>query len=288
MSNPTAAASAHRLHGAPRRGGFTLVELLVVVAVIALLAGLLLPALGRTKSAAQGVLCLNNTKQLTLAWLMYASEYDDRLPYNLGGTADRKTVAPTTNMNWVNNVMTWELDSDNTNTLAITEASLGSFTARSVSLYRCPSDRVLSAVQRQAGWSARLRSYSMNAMVGHAGALMRYGRNVNNPGYKQFLRLGAIPRPADIYVFLDEHPDSINDGYFLAKPDEPEWLDLPGSYHNGAGSFSFADGHSELHKWVEPATRQAPRPDVVALPLPIPAEARADFDWLIQHTSVER
>ena len=98
---------------------------------------------------------------------------------------------------------------------------------------------------------------------------MAYGHNVNNPDYKQFLRLAAISRPAEIFVFLDEHPDSISDGYGLAKADEPEWLDLPGSHHNGAGSFSFADGHSESQKRLEPDAKQPLRPDLVVWPAPI-------------------
>lgn len=263
--------------------GFTLLELLVVIAVIAILAALLLPALARARERAQGVACLNNTRQLVLGSLLYASDYADRLPYNLGmaGSSIR------TNLNWVNNVMTWGLDSDNTNRATITQASLGPYMSGDTSVYRCPSDHALSAVQRAAGWSARIRSYSMNALAGDAGDLSSKGHNVNDPDYRQFFKLAQIPHPDDIFVFLDEHPDSIDDGYFVNRAYNPEWIDLPASYHDGAATFSFADGHSVTHRWALAGTRPAPWPDAANLPIPLSTGSRADFDWVIAHMSVE-
>src|SRR5437899_1332973 len=97
---------------------FTLIELLVVIAVIAILASILLPVMGRAKAKAQGIFCLNNTKQLGLAWRLYADDHNDRLPYNLGGTAGAKKIAQHSTLNWVNNIMDWNVkaNSDNTNT----------------------------------------------------------------------------------------------------------------------------------------------------------------------------
>jgi prepilin-type N-terminal cleavage/methylation domain-containing protein/prepilin-type processing-associated H-X9-DG protein len=274
--------------GGGRSAAFTLVELLIVIGILAILAAILLPVLTRAKSAAQATLCINNTKQLTLAWLIYVGDHEDRLPYNLGGNALRKTVAPKDPLNWVNGIMSWGPDPDNTNTTLITQASLGPYCDSLTRIYKCPADRVLSDVQKQLGWSARTRSCSMNAMVGDAGWLSEGGVNQNNPGYRQFFILGEIPAPADIFVFLDEHPDSINDGYFLNQPDDLEWVDLPGSAHNGAGTVSFADGHVELHRWLEPTTRLPVEPETAPLPFDVPTNQRADFDWLAQRTSVDQ
>jgi prepilin-type N-terminal cleavage/methylation domain-containing protein/prepilin-type processing-associated H-X9-DG protein len=271
--------SAHR--------GFTLVELLVVIALIGLLAALLLPALNRARTRAVAIGCLNNVRQLVFAWTLYADDHNGRLPYNLGGDATRSTVAQRTDLNWVNNIMTWELDSDNTNTATISGASLGPY-ANSVRIYRCPADQVLSAVQRNAGWDHRVRSYSMNAMVGDAGELSRTGFNQNNPGYVQFFRLTSIPQPVDIFVFLDEHPDSINDGYFLNRASYREWIDLPGSFHNGAAAFAFADGHSRLQRWVESSTKAPAVPDATDLPSYVHKSQARDFNWITDHMSVDR
>ena len=277
--------------------GFTLIELLVVVAIIAILSAILLPALSKARGRAQGITCLNNTRQLVFSWHLYAADYGDHLPYNLGmvGTSFR------TNLNWVNNVMTWDLSSDNTNLETLTLASLGPFVGRNAGVYHCPSDQALSSLQRAAGWSGRVRSYSMNAMVGDAGDFTTNGFNVNNPGYAQFFKLSQIPQPSEIFVFLDEHPDSINDGYFLNKSprsygiytgnNNAEWTDLPASYHNLATAFSFADGHSSIHRWQQPETIQPPYPHSANLPITLPSSpssALADFNWILEHMSVTK
>lgn len=271
----------------PTTKGFTLIELLVVIAIIAILAALLLPALNSARSRATGIQSLNNTRQLVLAWGIYSDDYNGRLPYNLGGAGGPRDPAIKTNLNWVNNNLTWELDSDNTNTATLSEASLGVYASRSTQTYRCPNDRVLSDVQRAAGWSHRIRSYSMNAMIGDAGELSRTGANANNPHYVQFFRITDIPRPADIFVFVEEHPDSINDGYFLNRFYENHWYDLPASDHNGAAPFAFADGHAQLHRWVEASTQQPLQAGAVTLPLSLSANETSDLNWVMERTSIK-
>ncbi len=277
---------------------FTLVELLVVIAIIGLLASILLPALNKSGEQARGIICLSNTRQLNLAWRLYSTDHDDFLPYNIGmaGSSLR------TNLNWVNNVMTWDLSPDNTNPLTMTEASLGPFVSGSILVYHCPSDHVLSAEQMAAGWTGRLRSYSMNALVGNAGSFVAHGVNVNDPDYRQFFKLSQIPQPTDIFVFLDEHPDSINDGYFVNRESyvqggwsypgamgSSEWTHLPASYHDHSTALSFADGHSQLHRWKNSSTFPPSKPFASSLPIAIPASppgAGADFQWLLSHMSI--
>ena len=278
--------------------GFTLIELLTVIVIIAILAGLLLPVLAKARERGQGVFCLNNTRQLLLAWQLYADDHGGLLPYNLVMTGNGSRTA----LNWVNNVMTWDLNSDNTNVATITEASLGPYVVGVTAIYHCPSDRVLSGVQVAAGWSQRVRSYSMNAMIGNAGSASVNGYNVNNPGYRQFFKMEQIPSPTEIFVFLDEHPDSIDDGYFIDKDTSQagyysmsgviasEWTDLPASYHNGSAAFSFADGHAALHRWLKSTTILPSVPNAANLPIQIPSTpvgANTDFEWVMAHMSIE-
>jgi prepilin-type N-terminal cleavage/methylation domain-containing protein/prepilin-type processing-associated H-X9-DG protein len=268
--------------------GFTLVELLTVIAMIAILAALLLPVLARAKAKGHAITCLSNERQLMLACLVYAGDFEDSLPYNLGYVEIRDRVAQNQFWNWTSPVLDWEkVNSDNTNTVLLTEGGIGPYTSRSFRLYRCPVDSVVSDLQAELGWTARVRSISMNAMVGNVGKFLQAGANLNNPEYRQFLKLVQIPQPAKIFVLTEEHPDSINDGYFLNHVDSLQWQDLPASYHNGAANLAFADGHLETHKWRFASTRPPARPLGAHLPFPVPAGEEADFEWLMDRTTID-
>lgn len=251
-------------------GGFTLVELLVTIAVIAILAALLLPALSRSRVRAEGMACANHLKQLHLAWVLYAEENAERLVNNHGvpETLSRRQT-------WANNVQDWEASDDNTNLVYLTESKLGPYAGRSARVYKCPSDR------EPGPNGARIRSMAMNAMVGDPGVLT----NQFNPDYEQFFKAAQAPRPAEIFVFLDEQADTLNDGFFVNRLHEATWGNVPGSYHSGAANLSFMDGHAEMRKWRVPGTVQPVRR---ARMQPFPAAPPEDFNWLKERTSVRR
>jgi prepilin-type processing-associated H-X9-DG protein len=125
-------------------------------------------------------------------------------------------------------------------------------------------------------------------MIGNAGQYTASGANTNNPGYRQFFKASQVPYPSDIFLFIEEHPDSIDDGYFINKIDSFEWHDLPASYHDGGTPISFLDGHVERRQWIDPSTRAMPSPDAAHLPFAVPAGEQHDFRWLMEHTSVRQ
>jgi prepilin-type N-terminal cleavage/methylation domain-containing protein/prepilin-type processing-associated H-X9-DG protein len=236
---------------------FTLIELLVVIAIIAILAAMLLPALNKAKVRAQAIQCMGNSRQLMLAWIQYYNDSDDQLVNNYGQPYAGYEEQNKTYRSWVNDIMGWgTLDSagvrmDNTN--GITLAPFFKY-AGGLGIYKCPADHYVKGTQLAAGITARPRSYSMNNFFGanippEAGASGPV--NSTFPDYRQFLKGGNIPNPAGLFVILDEHPDSINDGFLQTDPHPTSaaWNDLPATYHDGAGGFAFADGHSEVHKF---------------------------------------
>ena len=249
-----------------------MIELLVVIAIIAILAALLLPALAKAKQKGQGAACLSNGRQLTLAWLTYAADFNDRLVYN------KPSYATDTN-NWEGDVLSWGADPQNTNVLLLKNALLGPYLAKSVGIFKCPADLVPCPL------GPRVRSYSMNAFVGPQNSA---GTPINAL-WHQFLRLTDMRVPANIYVFLDEHPDSINDGWFVfcsaGRPGETaQWSDLPASYHNGACGFSFADGHSEIKKWRCSSTIRPVRQSSSDFPIATQGKI-ADIQWVALRTT---
>jgi len=237
----------------------SIIELLVVIAIIAILAALLLPALARAKVQGEGAKCLSNLHQLQIAWTAYSDDSQGFLVPNDAGSALTPPL-------WVNGWLDWSANNQvNTNIDLLTQGLLGPYTKQTPGVYKCPSDKI------PAGNGPRVRSVSMNTYMGRTNQSTAY------------LKYNQLLQPTRLFVFLDEHPDSINDGCFSTLDQTDNWGDLPASYHVGAAGFSFADGHSEIHKWHDVTTDQPVVFGVYWPGLVVSPPNDVDWQWIHSH-----
>ncbi|MBM3882812.1 MAG: type II secretion system protein [Verrucomicrobia bacterium] len=255
----------------PRRAspfGFTLVELLVVIAMVGVLASLLLPALSAAKGRAHATRCLSNLKQFAVALQLYGQDHEDRLPPNADGREEALGGK------WVEGWLGLP-GPDCTNTLYLERSLLAPYLGGEVGVWRCPAARPVTVGTVT---QPRVRTVSLNCFLGSP---------VESPVARTYRRLGEIaqPSPAEALTFVEERVETINDGSFALQWDfrleEPAgWVlrDKPGVLHRGGAHLSFADGHVELHRWQDARTVSPPRDDAVM-------PGNADIQWLQERST---
>ncbi len=235
-----------------RESGFTLIELLVVIAIIAILAGMLLPALSKAKIKAQSLQCMNNLRQVMLAWRLYADDNHGKLPFN---TVTERDLT----RSWCTGFMSYNMNNpDNTNKLLFTKALMGPYFSSEASIFKCPGDRTVNPPRKD----PRVRSIAMNAFVGGFWDGTSWSQIAERkPTWMEYRTIDSFDAPSQRWVFTDECP-TLNDGFLVhlmpigttVLPKNGSMNDSPASYHAGSGALAFADGHAEIHKWRDAAT----------------------------------
>jgi prepilin-type processing-associated H-X9-DG protein len=259
----------------------------VVIAIIAILAAMLLPALGNARIKGQAVQCMSNLKQLQLVFLIYPDDNNDRL-------TSSGYMKPVESTAWVDGWLDYKgTNPDNTDPRTLLDPKRAKFAPylKGIGVYRCPADR--SMVNVGGVTKPRLRSMSMGQQWAGPGDWLDpagFGANASSKKYRVFFKKAEIDKPSMRFVFLDEHPDSINAGGFanmmVVSPPSARIIDYPASYHAGACGISFADGHAEIRKWRDPRTRAPIRNNDDLLPLNVDSPNNQDMIWLADRTTI--
>jgi len=274
--------------------GFTLIELLVVIAIIALLMGILMPALQRARKMAQSITCTSNLRSLALAWHLYAEANDDKL---VGCQNDQEMVGGVSRRpNWIRGSLDYDSDPTNWNIETdIKTSPLWIYAGKEPKIFKCPAD--LAKVTDNTGRTVkRVRSNSMSQVFGHGEWLNSAPSNRQQNVWRTYRKLVNIVNPAKTFVFVDEHPDSINDAAFAnactnaASQGAARIIDYPANYHGGSCGFSFADGRAIIHKWRGSKIKNAPTYyGSQGLQLNVPAEdSWEDVRWMAENTTVKK
>lgn len=246
---------------------FTLIELLVVIAIIAILAAMLLPALGRAKIKAQGIRCVSNSRQFLIAWTLYSDENSDKLVLNGGGAV---------NLAWAAGNM--GVPAEAANPAYIEKALLFPYT-KSLELYKCSGNKKKDM----------LRGVSMNSVMGFCDGAGNYSKpGWINADWQYYGKNTSVKRPTDYFVIMDEDDNSINDALlrvdYFATAVGFRLNDIPAIYHGGSSGIGFADGHSEMHKWKSLKTPVQGWSDPNNGAPGWGAKNTADAQWLLEHT----